>query len=92
MKKIIALLFFLFGAALIFFISFYPSIKNNSKKPIITTYEQCVAAGYPVMQSSPRQCGVPGGRLFIEQVVYRECQSDAQCLTGQVCNNHICKN
>jgi hypothetical protein len=69
MKKIIALLFFLLGAALVFYFSFSPSIKKNSDTPKITTFEQCSAAGYPVMQSYPRQCTVPGGKFFVEQVM-----------------------
>ena len=35
---------------------------------MIGSFEECVAAGYPVMESYPRQCRVPGGPTFTEQV------------------------
>lgn len=34
----------------------------------INSFEDCVNAGYPVMESYPRQCRVPGGKLFVEDV------------------------
>lgn len=34
----------------------------------ITTFEECVAAGHPVMESYPRQCAVPGGQTFVEEL------------------------
>jgi hypothetical protein len=34
----------------------------------IQSFEECVAAGYPVMESYPRQCRVPGGPTFVEQI------------------------
>lgn len=37
--------------------------------PKITNFEQCAAAGYPVMQSYPRQCTLPSGKFFVEQMV-----------------------
>ena len=33
----------------------------------ISSFEECVAAGYPVMESYPRQCAA-GGRTFVEQL------------------------
>jgi hypothetical protein len=34
----------------------------------ITSFEDCVKAGYPVMESYPRQCRTPDGRNFTEQI------------------------
>ena len=36
--------------------------------PNITSFEDCMTAGYPVMESYPRQCALPGGRTFVEQI------------------------
>lgn len=36
----------------------------------ISNFEECVNSGYPVMDSYPRQCAVPGGRTFIEEFTY----------------------
>lgn len=37
--------------------------ETNNK---ITTFDECVEAGYPVMESYPRQCRVPDGESFTE--------------------------
>ncbi|MDD1664773.1 MAG: hypothetical protein LUQ32_05420 [Methanomicrobiales archaeon] len=36
--------------------------------PQIRSFGECVAAGYPVMESYPRQCRVPGGPTFVEEL------------------------
>jgi hypothetical protein len=49
-------------------ISIYAYIytKNNSASPIqdISTFEECAAAGYPIMESYPERCSVPGGGTY----------------------------
>ena len=44
----------------------------DDKDKGITSFNDCVAAGYPVMETYPRQCSVPGGRTFTEIVVTEE--------------------
>lgn len=34
----------------------------------ITNFEECAAAGNPVMESYPRQCRAPDGQLFVEEI------------------------
>lgn len=34
----------------------------------INSFEECVAAGYPIMTSYPGQCRVPGGKSFTENI------------------------
>jgi putative hemolysin len=34
----------------------------------ITDFQQCVDAGFPVMESYPRQCRTPDGRIFTEVI------------------------
>jgi hypothetical protein len=36
--------------------------------PNVTSFDECVRAGYPVMESFPRQCKTPDGRNFVEQI------------------------
>ena len=38
----------------------------------ITSYEECVAAGYPIMESFPEQCAVPGGDSFTRELTDAE--------------------
>ncbi|KKS82270.1 MAG: hypothetical protein UV58_C0011G0024 [Candidatus Wolfebacteria bacterium GW2011_GWC1_43_10] len=34
----------------------------------ISSFEDCAGAGYPIMESYPRQCNTPDGRHFVEKV------------------------
>ncbi len=40
--------------------------ENDSSVDSISSYEDCVAAGYPIAESLPPQCSVPGGPGFIQ--------------------------
>lgn len=35
---------------------------------VITSFEECAEAGYPVMESYPRQCRTAEGKLFVETI------------------------
>jgi len=58
--------------------------RKGGAAPILT-FKDCVAAGYPVMESYPRQCGIPKGKVFIslEDLFMStkdvSCQVDADC-------------
>lgn len=43
----------------------------------ITTFQQCADAGYPIMESYPRQCRTPDGRMFREEI------TEPQLIGGQ---------
>lgn len=68
-KKIIALLFFLVAAAGALFLALWPSISQKMQEAKITNFQQCAAAGYPVVQSDIRLCSLPNGKFFVQQVV-----------------------
>lgn len=34
----------------------------------ITSFDECISAGYPVMESYPRQCKIPDGKTFAEDI------------------------
>lgn len=55
---------------------------GKSGSPIITNFEECEKAGYPVMESYPRQCATPDGETFTE-IIINEC-----IITG--CNKQVC--
>ncbi|HEY4499195.1 MAG TPA: Gmad2 immunoglobulin-like domain-containing protein [Candidatus Paceibacterota bacterium] len=44
------------------------ALYEESGKAAITSFEKCVAAGNPVMESYPRQCRTPGGENFTEPI------------------------
>lgn len=60
------------GALLIFDI--------GRKEPVITlaNFEECMAAGYPVMESYPRQCRTPDGQSFTEVIEIPATSTPAQ--------------
>ncbi|MDZ7726063.1 MAG: Gmad2 immunoglobulin-like domain-containing protein [Candidatus Campbellbacteria bacterium] len=41
---------------------------DKGKNKTITSFEECVEAGYPVMESYPEQCSVPGGETFTRDI------------------------
>ncbi|MDD1676004.1 MAG: hypothetical protein LUQ17_04875, partial [Methanomicrobiales archaeon] len=64
----------------------------------ITSFEECVRAGYPIMESYPRQCRAPDGPTFVENISrpcveaggnWNECSNRCQ-LDNQGNPNAIC--
>tara|TARA_Y100000310_G_C20700757_1_gene829637 strand:- start:5903 stop:6400 length:498 start_codon:yes stop_codon:yes gene_type:complete len=63
-------------------LSLFLSACTSSSKPI-TNFKECVAAGYPIMESFPEQCMVPGGKIFTAKEKLaspgKYCQVDKDC-------------
>lgn len=43
-----------------------PDLLRRDK--VINSFEECAAAGYPIMESFPEQCRTPDGRLFVREL------------------------
>ncbi len=46
-------------------------MNKKASSPVlgeVKSFEDCVDAGYPVMESYPRQCKTPDGRTFAEEI------------------------
>jgi peptidylprolyl isomerase len=70
MKKtsiIIPIVIFVFIAAAVIWYFVRPAEAPVEVKSI-NSFEECVAAGNPVMESYPRQCRTEDGRLFVEDI------------------------
>ncbi len=52
--------FFFMGIVFIFI-----SLLSQKAAIEITSYQQCVDAGYPIQESFPERCSVPGGGTFV---------------------------
>ena len=65
-KKLILFIvsFLLLGTGFVLGIGF----KRKAIQSQINSFEECVAVGYPISQSYPRQCRTPDGRTFVEQI------------------------
>ena len=56
----------------------------------ITNFEECIAAGYPAMESYPQQCRTESGETFVEDITEGENPSVAgRCYVGG-CSGQIC--
>ena len=63
----------LFALALIVLIAVYiiqviPKLNKQTQISQIRSFNDCAAAGYPIMESYPRQCKTSDGLNFVEQV------------------------
>lgn len=65
-----------------------PVVQNAPK---VSNFEQCAKLGYPIMESYPRQCASPDGKVFIETVTTKECLYNQQCPKNQACLDGQCK-
>lgn len=81
-KPFFLILLALIAAALAFAFVQYERVNAPApaaEAPVVTTFEACAAA-YPVMESMPRQCRTPDGRLFAEELpataVYENATAD----------------
>lgn len=45
-----------------------PSGVTNAETAAVQSFDECVAAGFPVMESHPRQCATQDGRTFVEVI------------------------
>jgi hypothetical protein len=63
MKKIITILIIL-GLVILGYALLRP--KPYVAQTLVTTYEECVAMGYPVLETYPEQCKTPNGTVFVK--------------------------
>lgn len=42
--------------------------KNELPQPVITNFEECAKAGYPILETYPEQCRTPDGRSFTKSI------------------------
>ena len=65
-KKIfIFLIIVILGGTVLYFTVCKP---GEAPTPDINSFEECVSAGYPVLESYPRQCKTPDGKTFTEDI------------------------
>jgi len=65
------------------------SCPQDCKAQIITNFDQCARAGYPIMESYPRQCRAEG-KTFVEEAVTEVCRYAQDCGEGFFCRFGVC--
>lgn len=76
-KWAVLLLVLLAGAVVAAGWAWYQS-GESEEAAAVNSFEACVAAGHPVMESYPRQCSVPGGQSFTEDIEEEELAEETQ--------------
>lgn len=60
-----------FGLILLVFVAaaLFAIVQQNGRQEnlLVTSFEECAAAGHPVMESFPEQCKTPDGRTFVKE-------------------------
>jgi len=68
-QKFIKVLIFILALVIVILgIKFFWFDKKQDSQLVVKNFSDCVNAGYPVMESYPKQCKTPGGRNFVEEV------------------------
>jgi len=63
--------FFWFFAILLLVIIlsvFLITAREKADLSVVSDFEDCVAHGFPIMESHPRMCSTPDGRVFTEEI------------------------
>lgn len=68
MKKIIYGIFALAILIAIGYFAFSWIGKKSSPEIVINSFRECANAGYKIMESYPRKCVTPDGRMFVENI------------------------
>lgn len=79
MKTNITLIVLILAVAIVGYLAVSKNTNQADAPPAeadITSYEECVAADYTVMESYPRQCATPSGQTFTEEVDDTTTQDD----------------
>jgi hypothetical protein len=69
----VVILSFIVGGGVLWYlqqeVSFYqlPEVKMLEKREV-KNFKECVAKGYPILESYPRQCKTPDGKTFVEEI------------------------
>ena len=72
------------------FVSMWSQLTDKNYRSAIQSFEQCARAGYPIMESYPRQCRTPDGKTFAEQAVSEVCRHQQECGGGYFCRFGVC--
>lgn len=63
-----AILAILFGGLIAYFVlnsqNKTSSSSNSERVDKINSFKECAESGYPIQESYPERCSVPGGRTF----------------------------
>ena len=62
------LIYIILGLLVLGLVAFFAFRSDETTVENILSFEDCLKAGYPVMEIFPRQCRTPDGRTFAEEI------------------------
>jgi hypothetical protein len=62
---------------------------KSQKDPAVNSFDECAAAGYPIMESYPERCRTPDGRTFVRRITPNK-KSGAGGIFGTVLLGPMC--
>lgn len=83
--KILGLLFLAAVLAVIALVLIQVAPRVSMPQTNIATFEECAAAGNPVMESYPRQCRTTDGRIFVEEISNEPIQNPNMPISANGC-------
>lgn len=85
---IILVVLFLIGGFVLFKI-----LKTQSSARVVNNFEKCAKAGYPILESYPRQCRTPDGKTFTEKLTPEEKERTTSPLGAceNLCGDETCQ-
>jgi hypothetical protein len=79
---IIVILVVIVVGGIIWFLSTQKSEEPTLPEEEMTSFEECVIAGYTILESYPRQCQIPEGETFIEEIELSDSYNHAGRITN----------
>jgi len=64
-NKILIIILILVAGGLVYYFGFW---QEKAQEITINSFEECIVAGYPILESYPRQCKTPDGKSFTEDI------------------------
>src|SRR3989344_4870599 len=62
----------------------------QQQEPTVNNFDECAAAGYPVMEKYPEECTTPDGRTFVKDVLSSGNDIVANGCVVAGCSSQLC--
>jgi len=91
MKKYIPVIIILLAAAIVGAAAYAWQMQSEeTSTSSINSFRGCEQAGYPIMESYPRQCRTPDGRTFVEDIPEPIERPDGGAICIDTCGDGAC--
>lgn len=94
-KKVLIILAIVVVLSAVGIVALYLRDRTDDRQ-VITSFEECAAAGFAIMESYPRQCRTDDGELFVEEIddanlPIDDGSDDVNDICVDMCGDGICQ-